>query len=56
MRMAGADHRCPSGEKIVMGLSVGAAVFPDDGRDAATLLNTADAGMYASKRARAQRS
>lgn len=45
-----------SGEKLAMGLSVGAAVFPEDGRDAATLLNTADAGMYASKQARAQRS
>ena len=45
-----------SGETIVMGLSVGSAVFPEDGRDAATLLNTADAGMYAGKQARAQRS
>ncbi|MFA6113883.1 MAG: diguanylate cyclase [Sphingomonas sp.] len=45
-----------SGEALVLGLSVGAAVFPEDGRDATALLEAADAGMYASKLARTQRS
>lgn len=40
-----------SGEALAMKLSVGAAVYPEDGTDIATLLNVADAGMYASKQA-----
>ena len=40
-----------SGETLAMKLSVGAAVYPRDGADIATLLNVADAGMYASKQA-----
>ncbi len=45
-----------SGETLVLGLSIGAAVFPEDGKDAATLLKVADAGMYATKQARLRRS
>lgn len=44
----------PSGETIFLSLSVGSAVSPEDGRDAVTLLKTADAAMYASKQARTQ--
>ncbi len=41
--------RLPSGDKVRCGLSVGSAVFPDDGGDAAALVNTADGEMYAAK-------
>lgn len=39
----------PGGDVYQASLSVGAAVYPDDGPDAAALLTVADAGMYADK-------
>lgn len=42
----------PSGEAAAIGLSIGAAVYPQDGADVATLLNRADANMYAAKHGR----
>jgi diguanylate cyclase (GGDEF)-like protein len=39
----------PGGEAYRLGLSVGAAVYPDDGADARALLTAADAAMYADK-------
>jgi diguanylate cyclase (GGDEF)-like protein/PAS domain S-box-containing protein len=41
------------GQKFEVGASVGVALFPDHGRDVATLLRVADIAMYAAKRARA---
>ncbi|MCW6537095.1 diguanylate cyclase domain-containing protein [Sphingomonas lycopersici] len=41
----------PGGERIAVSISLGAANFPEDGRDIATLLNAADRAMYADKRA-----
>lgn len=42
--------RLPDGQVVVTSLSVGIAVFPDDGRTPAELLNAADAAMYQAKR------
>lgn len=42
--------RLPDGRVVVTSLSVGIAVFPDDGRTPAELLNAADAAMYQAKR------
>jgi len=39
------------GRDVAISASIGAAVFPEDGRDAATLLMHADAAMYHAKRA-----
>jgi len=39
------------GQTVVVGASVGIALFPAHGADAATLLRRADAAMYAAKRA-----
>jgi diguanylate cyclase (GGDEF)-like protein/PAS domain S-box-containing protein len=39
------------GVRLQMSTSVGIAIFPGDGADATSLLNAADSGMYASKRA-----
>ena len=39
-----------SGRAIKVGLSIGVAIFPTDGRDAATLLGNADAALYRAKR------
>lgn len=39
------------GHKIVLGASIGVAVYPDHGIDAAELWRTADAAMYHAKRA-----
>lgn len=39
----------PGGESYRLGLSVGAAIYPDDGADARSLLTAADAAMYADK-------
>jgi diguanylate cyclase (GGDEF)-like protein/PAS domain S-box-containing protein len=39
------------GHRVTTAASVGIAVYPHDGRDAATLLKNADAAMYAAKRA-----
>lgn len=40
------------GRSITVGLSVGAAIFPDDGADVDQLIAAADAAMYAAKKAR----
>ena len=40
-----------SEREIFLGASIGVAVYPDHGTDATTLLQNADAAMYASKRA-----
>jgi diguanylate cyclase (GGDEF)-like protein/PAS domain S-box-containing protein len=37
------------GREVVVTGSIGISAFPDDGRDAATLLRSADAAMYAAK-------
>jgi len=37
------------GQKIPLGLSIGAAVYPNDGADTATLLANADAALYRAK-------
>lgn len=39
----------PGGQHHGTAISVGAALYPDDGRDAAALLTAADAAMYADK-------
>ncbi|MEA5097856.1 MAG: diguanylate cyclase [Burkholderiaceae bacterium] len=39
-------------EKITIGISVGWALFPQDGNDVETLLNTADARMFEAKKIR----
>ena len=36
--------------KVVLGVSAGTAMYPDDGRDADALIRHADAAMYAAKR------
>jgi diguanylate cyclase (GGDEF)-like protein len=41
------------GHVVVVTASVGIAIYPDDGRDADSLINRADAAMYESKRPRA---
>jgi diguanylate cyclase (GGDEF)-like protein len=41
--------RLPSGETVTMTLSLGAAIYPGDGQDLTTLINRADAAMYAAK-------
>ena len=40
------------GQALEVGASVGIALFPDHGRDVASLLRVADVAMYAAKRAR----
>jgi GGDEF domain-containing protein len=37
------------GKSIQLGISIGAAVFPDDGSDARALIGAADEAMYADK-------
>ena len=37
------------GHRIAVGVSVGVAIYPDDGADAATLLSNADAALYRAK-------
>jgi len=41
--------RLPSGETVTMTLSIGGGIYPGDGQDLATLINRADAAMYAAK-------
>ncbi|GAB2174523.1 diguanylate cyclase domain-containing protein [Dongia sp. agr-C8] len=41
-------------QELKLGASLGVAVFPDDGTDAAALIDKADQAMYAAKRARKQ--
>src|SRR3979411_1727003 len=38
-----------NGQHLRVGLSIGVAIFPDDGVDATTLLNNADAALYRAK-------
>ncbi len=40
----------PSGEEIMVSLSMGIAIFPDHASDADSLLRAADAAMYRAKR------
>jgi diguanylate cyclase (GGDEF)-like protein len=40
-----------AGHRLVVGASIGSAVFPDDGADVAILLKNADSAMYQAKRA-----
>jgi predicted signal transduction protein with EAL and GGDEF domain len=44
-----ADEVVIDGHSLRIGLSVGAAIHPEDGRDAATLLVNADAALYRAK-------
>jgi GGDEF domain-containing protein len=37
---------------IILGISVGSAVYPGDGADVDTLISCADSSMYKDKRAR----
>ena len=39
------------GHRLTVAASIGIAIYPDDGTDAATLLKNADAAMYAAKEA-----
>ena len=41
-----------SGETVTMSLSIGAAIYPGDGRDLTALVDRADAAMYATKDSR----
>ena len=48
--MRGARHRIDiDGHPLRIGLSIGVAIFPQDGRDAATLIANADAALYRAK-------
>ena len=38
-----------AGHDLYLGASIGIAIFPDDGADAATLMNSADSAMYHAK-------
>jgi diguanylate cyclase (GGDEF)-like protein/PAS domain S-box-containing protein len=40
-----------NGQHLRVGISIGVAIFPDDGADATTLLNNADAALYRAKTA-----
>jgi diguanylate cyclase (GGDEF)-like protein/PAS domain S-box-containing protein len=40
-----------NGQHLRVGISIGVAIFPDDGADATTLLNNADAALYRAKAA-----
>jgi predicted signal transduction protein with EAL and GGDEF domain len=40
-----------NGQHLRVGVSIGVAIFPDDGADATTLLNNADAALYRAKTA-----
>lgn len=44
-----APFELPDGEDIYAGASIGISVFPEDGDDAATLIQHADAAMYQAK-------
>jgi diguanylate cyclase (GGDEF)-like protein len=41
-----------NGQEVPASCSVGSSVFPDDGRDAETLLRRADEAMYEAKQGR----
>jgi len=43
------DDILAGGHSLHLGLSIGIAVFPDDGRDAVTLIGNADAALYRAK-------
>jgi diguanylate cyclase (GGDEF)-like protein/PAS domain S-box-containing protein len=44
-----ADEIKVEGHRLRIGLSIGVAIFPNDGADAATILGNADAGLYRAK-------
>lgn len=44
-------HRVSDGSQVTVGVSAGLAVYPNDARTAAQLLQAADAAMYSAKRA-----
>jgi diguanylate cyclase (GGDEF)-like protein len=44
-----ADEMVIDGRVVMANLSIGVAVYPDDGREVATLLNNADAALYRAK-------
>jgi diguanylate cyclase (GGDEF)-like protein len=46
-----AEPTVVEGHRLTVAASIGIAIFPDDGTDAATLLRNADAAMYAAKQA-----
>ncbi len=48
-RIAGATFSGPNGQSLRITISAGAAVFPDHGGDALTLLDMADRAMYVAK-------
>jgi GGDEF domain-containing protein len=37
---------------IILGISIGSAIYPGDGTDMETLISHADSGMYGDKRSR----
>jgi diguanylate cyclase (GGDEF)-like protein len=43
-------HRLSDGSHVTVGISAGLAVYPEDGRTSAQLLQAADAAMYSAKR------
>jgi diguanylate cyclase (GGDEF)-like protein len=49
LQAAVADDIENNGHSLKIGLSVGVAIFPDDGTDAAALLTNADAALYRAK-------
>jgi diguanylate cyclase (GGDEF)-like protein/PAS domain S-box-containing protein len=46
-----AEPAVVEGHRLTVAASIGIAIYPDDGTDAATLLRNADAAMYAAKQA-----